>query len=61
MAQGPTCCYAVGPALVVEHAPAYQPAAHLASCERLEAQRALCGLEDCVATSCPDLLAGAPR
>eukprot|EP00969_Alexandrium_andersonii_P126715 5599839-Alexandrium_andersonii.AAC.1 len=60
MAQGPTCGNAVRPALVMEHVPANQPTAHLTGCKWLEAQRALCGLEDRVAPSCPDLLAGTP-
>eukprot|EP00969_Alexandrium_andersonii_P149251 6599678-Alexandrium_andersonii.AAC.1 len=60
MVQGPACGDAVGPTLIMEHAPTHQPAAHLVWCEGLEAQRALRGLEDCVAPSCPDLLAGTP-
>eukprot|EP00969_Alexandrium_andersonii_P242576 10714525-Alexandrium_andersonii.AAC.1 len=60
MAHGPACCDAVRPALIVKHVPANQPAAHLTGRKWLGAQRALCGLEDCVAPSCPDLLAGTP-
>eukprot|EP00969_Alexandrium_andersonii_P198269 8756675-Alexandrium_andersonii.AAC.1 len=60
MVHGPTRCHAVGPALIMEHAPAHQPATHFAGCERLEAQRALCAFEGCIAPSCPDLLAGTP-
>eukprot|EP00969_Alexandrium_andersonii_P129241 5710933-Alexandrium_andersonii.AAC.1 len=40
MVQGPACCHAVGPAFIVEHVPAHQPAAHLSGREWLEAQRA---------------------
>eukprot|EP00969_Alexandrium_andersonii_P058519 2579271-Alexandrium_andersonii.AAC.1 len=60
MVHGPACGDAVGPALAVEHTPTHQPAAHLTWRERLEAQRALRGLEDRVAPSCPDLPAGTP-
>eukprot|EP00969_Alexandrium_andersonii_P285896 12640109-Alexandrium_andersonii.AAC.1 len=60
MVHGSACCHAVGPALVMEHVPAHQPAAHLSGRTWLEAQRALCGLEDRVAPCCPDLLAGTP-
>eukprot|EP00969_Alexandrium_andersonii_P066391 2927352-Alexandrium_andersonii.AAC.1 len=60
MAQRPACGDAVRPALVMEHVPANQPTTHLTGRKRLEAQRTLCGLEDRVAPSCPDLLVGTP-
>eukprot|EP00969_Alexandrium_andersonii_P129045 5702712-Alexandrium_andersonii.AAC.1 len=60
MAHGSPCGDAGCPALVMEHVPAHQPAAHLAWRERLKAQRRTVGLKGCFAPSCPDLLAGTP-